>query len=98
MEFTPLADADAAEAFAWYEGWRGGLGEEFLADVERAVGLVADNPEAGARSTAGCAGCCCTAFPYSLYYRLDAAAARVEVRACVHQRRHPRHWRRLREA
>ena len=32
-------------------------------------------------------------FPYSVYYRLVPAERLAEVRACVHQRRHPRTWR-----
>jgi len=29
-------------------------------------------------------------FPYSLYYLLKPATATIEMRACVHQRQHPR--------
>ena len=32
-------------------------------------------------------------FPYSVYYRLLPSLTTIEVRACVHQRRHPRSWR-----
>jgi plasmid stabilization system protein ParE len=31
-------------------------------------------------------------FPFAIYYRLTVE--RVEVRACLHQRRHPGAWRR----
>ena len=30
---APEAQADLAEAYAWYESQRGGLGSEFLAEV-----------------------------------------------------------------
>lgn len=99
VRFTPLADDDVAEAYAQYEAARGGLGEEFLADVGRAVTLISDFPEACPEVHRDLRRALLHRFPYSLYYRLVRPAGLVEVRACVHQRRHPRTWqRRAREA
>jgi hypothetical protein len=34
---APEAESDIAEAYAWYEGRRAGLGEEFLSSVDAHV-------------------------------------------------------------
>ena len=94
VRFTPLADEDVAEAYADYEAARGGLGEEFLDEVERATSLIADHPEGCPDVHRGVRRALLHRFPYSLYYRLVLGAELVEVRAVVHQRRHPRTWRR----
>jgi len=94
VRFTPLADDDVAEGYASYEGARGGLGEEFLADVGRAVVFLGGHPEGGPEVYRDLRRVLLHRFPYSLYYRLIQSERLVEVRACVHQRRHPRTWRR----
>ena len=94
VRFTPLADDDVAEAFAHYDGARRGLGEDFMADLERVVVLIGEFPEAGPDVHRGLRRALLRRFPYSLYYRLLPPDRIVEVRACVHQRQHPRTWRR----
>ena len=37
---TPAAEADLAEAKAWYERQQGGLGEDFLQCVEEALDRI----------------------------------------------------------
>lgn len=92
--FTPLAQDDVTEAYADYEAARGGLGAEFLAEVGRAVGVISDFPEACPEVHRGVRRALVHRFPYSLYYRLVREAELVEIRAVVHQRRHPRAGRR----
>jgi toxin ParE1/3/4 len=94
VRFTPLADEDVAEAYADYEGARGGLGEEFLEEVGRATALIGDHPEGCPEVHGRVRRALLHRFPYSLYYRLLPEAELVEVRAVVHQRRRPRTWRR----
>ncbi len=94
VRFTPLADDDVAEAYAAYEGARGGLGEEFLEDIGRAVVFLEEHPEGGPEVYRDIRRVLLHRFPYSLYYRLVPSERLVETRACVHQRRHPRTWRR----
>lgn len=94
VRFTPLADADVTEAYAYYEGWRERVGARFLDGVGDAVVLLGEHPEAGPVVHRDLRRLLVHGFPYSLYYRLDPAERVVEVRACVHQRRHPRAWRR----
>ena len=94
VRFTPLAQNDVVEAYTDYEAARPGLGAEFLAEVGRVVGLVGDFPEACPEVHGGLRRALVHRFPYSLYYRITREAELVEVRAVVHQRRHPRSWRR----
>ena len=94
VRFTPLAEEDVAEAYGDYEAARGGLGDEFLAEVGRVLDLIGAYPEAGPTVHRDLRRALVHRFPYSLYYRLDREAEVVEVRAVVHQRRHPRTWRR----
>ena len=44
--FTPAAEADVEEAFAWYEAQRPGLGETFGRALDVAVASIAEHPEA----------------------------------------------------
>jgi plasmid stabilization system protein ParE len=94
VRFTPLAEEDVAEAYRDYEAARGGLGEEFLAEVGRVADLLGEYPEAGPEVHRDVRRALVHRFPYSLYYRLVREAELIEVRAVVHQRRHPRTWRR----
>jgi plasmid stabilization system protein ParE len=45
VRFTPLADRDVAETYAWYEAARPELGEDFLRDLARALAFVVAHPE-----------------------------------------------------
>lgn len=94
VRFTPLADSDVAETFAWYEAARPQLGEEFLGDLRRALDLVVAHPKSCPEVHRGLRRALLHRFPYSLYYRVIEVGEIVEVRACVHQSRHPRVWRR----
>ena len=94
VRFTPLAEQDVTEAYGDYEAARGGLGEEFLAEVGRVVDLIGAYPEACPEVHRNLRRALVRRFPYSLYYRLVRDVELVEVRAVVHQRRHPRTWRR----
>jgi plasmid stabilization system protein ParE len=94
VRFTGLADEDIAETYAHYETARRGLGEEFLDDLARAIETIGEFPERSAEVHRRLRRALLRRFPYSLYYRLVVDAQTVEVRACVHQRRHPRTWRR----
>ncbi len=40
----PVAQAEFAEAAAWYEGEREGLGLEFISEIERTLARIARQP------------------------------------------------------
>ena len=86
--FTPLASADIEAAYAWYEGQRAGLGEEFRVALEVVWGMLEQYPAAGPVAHRELRRLLVPRFPYAVYYRL--AADIIEVRGCLHQRRDPR--------
>jgi len=43
--FAPEAEQDIAEAFAWYEDQRPGLGEDFLRCVDACIQATRRSPE-----------------------------------------------------
>lgn len=92
VQFTALAADDVADS--WYTASRSGLGEEFLADVARVVAVIEQYPEACPMVHHTLRRARLNHFPYSRYYQLLSATATLEMRACVHQRQHPRPWRR----
>ena len=94
VQFTGLAEDDVDEAFAWYASSRRGLGEEFLADMDAVMHMLEQVPEIGPAVYQGVRRVLLHRFPYSIYYRLLPSVSTIEIRACVHQRRHPRSWRR----
>ncbi len=74
--FRPAAAADVEDAYAWYEGQRIGLGEEFLGQypaIRRATLRALLHR-----------------FPYGLFYRV--IEEQVLVVACMHAKRDPRRW------
>ena len=89
---TVEAEADLADARDWYDGEAPGIGQRFMAEFRLAAERLADNPllyptvrrdirRAGFRH-----------FPYGLFFRIRGEV--VEVFACLHGSRHPRHWQR----
>ena len=89
--FRVAAARDVEEAFLWYQRQRPGLGDEFLAAVERTVQLVADNPEAFPIVHRDARRALLSRFPYGLLYRL--APEYVIVVGCFHAKRNPKSWR-----
>jgi len=49
VDFNPLVEIDVAEAAAWYESKRVGLGREFIEEVIGVWHALAENPLLGAR-------------------------------------------------
>ena len=87
LAFTKLASTDVEDAHGWYEARRPGLGDEFEAALDRALRLIREMPEIGPVVHRQLRRVMVPRFPYCLYYEFDDA--RIEVRACLHQRRDP---------
>ena len=92
VEFRPLASADVAEAFSWYEGQRVGLGAEFEADLDRTLELLSHMAGAGPIVHRTLRRLLLRRFPFAVYYEL--AGETVRIRAVGHTRRHPSTWKR----
>lgn len=69
------------------EGW----GRSSNWQLVRFLDLLRDMPELGAVVHGGLRRILLVRFPYAIYYRITD---KIEVRGCLHQRRHPRAWRR----
>jgi len=90
---TPAAEADLAEAKAWYERQQGGLGEDFLQCVEEALDRIRMLPEAYREVAPGVRRVIVRRFPYGVYYRVDQS--QIAVLAFYHCKRDPRGWHKL---
>lgn len=90
IPFIPPAEEEFLDAFARYEAARTGLGEEFLAEVERATRRIAYFPSHGSPYLGATRRIVLRRFPYSLVYKPDPAD--LVVVAVAHQRRKPGYW------
>jgi toxin ParE1/3/4 len=89
--FHPDAEAELHAAVAWYEEQREGLGADLLAEVEKAIDRLQENPHLFPRhNELGIRKCLVRRFPYTIFYlELDEADW---VAAVAHQRRRPGYW------
>jgi plasmid stabilization system protein ParE len=92
LRLVPEAEEELAEAAAWYETRRPGLGVELVMIVERALEEISDAPLAWAlwrddrpyrRKVLG-------RFPYVIFFRIDPDA--IVVLAIAHAKRRPGYW------
>lgn len=88
----PDADAEISESARYYEERSPGLGSDLLGEVERALGLIARNPEACQRVGKRVRRRPLWRFPYSLIYAVYPD--RIRIVAFAHQKRRPFYWRR----
>ena len=87
---------ELAAVVAWYEERRRALGADVLAEVRRALELIARHPLIGTpvprvRAEHGSRRLSLRRFPYSIVYRLRDGV--VQVIAFAHQSRRPGYWR-----
>lgn len=71
--FKPLAEAEVAEAFAWYSQPDIGMGAEFLDELERIERFIRFNPLLYPRVEEDMRRASLRRFPYSLFYVIDDA-------------------------
>lgn len=97
MKLTILHDAEleSAEAAAWYDDQRGGLGDEFLSEVAEAFDRIRSDRELFARleSYTGAHDvrrCVLQRFPYLVVF--TCLSEETLVVAVAHVRRKPLHW------
>ncbi len=92
LRLLPEAEEELAEAAAWYEARRTGLGVEFVAIVDRAFEEIIAAPLAYAlwRDDRPYRRKIVKRFPYVLFFRVEADA--VEVLAVANARRRPGYW------
>ncbi|MBA2412067.1 MAG: type II toxin-antitoxin system RelE/ParE family toxin [Burkholderiaceae bacterium] len=91
VDVHPAAIDEARAAYAWYAERNENAANEFMAEVDRAVGLIAANPDRWPAYRFGTRRILLRRFPFSLIFRHDKEA--VTVFAVTHARRRPAYWR-----
>ena len=91
VSIAAAAEADLAEAAGFYLREAGmTVSRVFLAEFERAIGLLAEQPNIGAPWRRSIRRLPLRRFPYSVLY--DVRADEIRVLAVAHQRRKPGFW------
>ena len=65
---APEAEQDLAQAYAWYESWRIGLGEDFLSCVNACIEAIRRTPEMHALVHEHYRRGLVRRFPYAVFY------------------------------
>lgn len=95
VRVEPEAEAELAEAVAWYDRQREGLGDQLLDDIQTATSFAADHPAACALAPhvppeLGVRRALCRRFPYAVAF-LEADET-IYVVAYAHLSRRPGYW------
>lgn len=90
VELHPAAVAEARAAHAWYSERNRDAANAFMAEVDRAIALIAANPDRWPTHRFGTRRILLRRFPFALVFRHDQGA--VIVFAFAHSRRRPAYW------
>ena len=92
LRILPAAEEELAEAAAWYETKRTGLGVELIAAVDRAFEEIAEAPLACGlwRDDRPYRRKVLARFPYVIFFRVEGDA--VVIMAVAHAKRRPGYW------
>ena len=71
LVIRPRAEADLRKAREWYESQRGGLGTEFVAEIEATLHVLMRDPQRHPIYYRGFYRVFARRFPYKLFYRLE---------------------------
>lgn len=88
---APEAERDLAESYAWYEGQRAGLGEEFLTCVDACIEGIRRHPAMWTVLHESYRRALVRRFPYVVFY--EHADDAVIVYGIFHTSRDPNKWR-----
>lgn len=88
--FLPPAEEEVTEASFYYQTASGGLGQEFLDDLQRTINAVRERPKLGRPVSRGLRQAPLQRFPFLLIY---AEEEEILVVAVAHQNRRPGYWR-----
>ena len=88
---APEAEEDVADAYAWYESRRPGLGEEFLSCVDACIEAICHMPRIHAVVHENYRRGLVRRFPYAVFY--EHAGSTVTIYCVFHTSRDPDKWR-----
>lgn len=89
--YRAAAQADAAEAYHWYEEKQQYLGTSFFAELGETEDLISDNPELYMKIRGEVRRAVIHKFPYSIFY--IARSDFISVIAVMRHSRNPDLWR-----
>jgi plasmid stabilization system protein ParE len=87
---SPAAQADIADAIAWYESSSPGLSWDFRMALDACLDQVARYPDASAKVAPSVRRALLRRFSLAVYYRQQKGV--VQIIAILHTHRHPRIW------
>jgi plasmid stabilization system protein ParE len=90
VEFLAPAQAELAEAVAYYDSQEQGLGSQFAAEVRRTIQRILQYPEAWSSISKRTRRCRTSKFPYGIIYQIRSNV--VLIVAVMHLHREPRTW------
>ncbi len=83
--------SDYNVAYQWYEDQQKGLGDKFLAAINRKIHQIQANPDVYAiKSKPGYHEAAMIKFPYSIVYRVYKRQCEILITSIHHQKKHPR--------
>lgn len=85
------AEEDIRNAYLWYEEQQPGLGDRFLAAVDRTLSSIAANPLIHNFASPPIRRALCARFPYAVYF-IEGNESLIVI-AVLHQRQKPKVWR-----
>ena len=86
----PLAENDAAEAAAWYNGKRKGLGSEFLLALDAKMHEIERNPMQFQVVYKNVRRALTRRFPYGIFFIVEDTT--IHIIAILHTNRNPVSW------
>lgn len=91
LRLWPEAEVDLHESYVWYEQRSVGLGESFLAELDRLLALILERPYIYQEIYRGLRRATTHRFPFAVFYMTSVNG--IDVLAILHQMRSPERWR-----
>jgi plasmid stabilization system protein ParE len=90
VEFHEEASLEYEAAFEWYFERSTSVASRFAAELDRAIGMIAESPQRWPASTHGTRKFLLQRFPFAVVYR--ELPSIVQVLAIAHGHRRPGYW------
>ena len=90
VRLRPEAEQDLADAAAWYEDQRPGLGQQFLDEAQVTLSAIAERPLSYQLVHRTARRAVLRRFPFGIFYRLEPD--RAVVVGILHGSRDPNSW------
>ncbi len=90
VDFLDAAESEFLEAISYYNGESEGLGYEFAAEVNRAIGRISEYPNAWTQLSKRTRRCRTNRFPYGVIYQIRSDM--ILILAIMHLHRDPESW------